>query len=195
MATPRSGEHFTSTILRNGNVIKSCDTVDVTINELAQLMVGRAIDNKIKLSEPRQARVLDIKNISYANPDIYGTSLKEIKFNVNFGEIFGIGGISGNGQTELMKVLSGEVGLNDGNQIFYHNVYDKYLEKDGAPALMDAMAMPGYTETTAAGTGFGLGFSVSYNPALSKQIDSKGSFRWGGAASTTFFCDPYFSFV
>ena len=66
-----------------------------------------------------------------------------------------------------------------------------HLEKDGAPALMDAMAMPGYTETTAAGTGFGLGFSVSYNPALSKQIDSKGSFRWGGAASTTFFCDPY----
>ena len=65
--------------------------------------------------------LLDIKNISYTNPDIYGTSLKEIQFNVNFGEIFGIGGISGNGQTELMKVLSGEVGLNDGNQILYHN--------------------------------------------------------------------------
>ena len=111
----------TSTILRNGNVVKSCDTADVTINELAQLMVGRAIDNKIKLSEPKQERVLDIKNISYTNPDIFGTSLKEIKFNVNFGEIFGIGGISGNGQTELMKVLSGEVGLNDGNQILYQN--------------------------------------------------------------------------
>ena len=64
---------------------------------------------------------MDIKNISYTNPDIFGTSLKEIKFNVNFGEIFGIGGISGNGQTELMKVLSGEVGLKDGNQILYHN--------------------------------------------------------------------------
>ena len=111
----------TSTILRNGNVVKSCDTADVTINELAQLMVGRAIDNKIKLSQPKQERVLDIKNISYTNPDIFGTSLKEIKFNINFGEIFGIGGISGNGQTELMKVLSGEVGLNDGNQILYHN--------------------------------------------------------------------------
>ena len=96
--------------LRNGNVIKSCDTAGVTINELAQLMVGKAIDNKIKLSKPKQERVLDIKNISYTNPDIYGTSLKlVIKFNINFGEIFGIGGISGNGQTELMKVLSGEV--------------------------------------------------------------------------------------
>ena len=51
----------TSTILRNGNVVKSCDTADVTINELAQLMVGKAIDNKIKLSEPKQERVLDIK--------------------------------------------------------------------------------------------------------------------------------------
>tara|TARA_Y100000591_G_scaffold332088_1_gene368134 strand:- start:509 stop:1999 length:1491 start_codon:yes stop_codon:yes gene_type:complete len=111
----------TSTILRGGKVVKSCDTASITIEDLAQLMVGKAIDNKVKLSEPKQARVLDIKNISYTNPDIYGVSLKGIKFSVNFGEIFGIAGISGNGQTELMKILSGEVGTSDGNQILYHD--------------------------------------------------------------------------
>eukprot|EP00943_MAST-04B_sp_MAST-4B-sp1_P004617 g4617.t1 len=65
-----------------------------------------------------------------------------------------------------------------------------HLEKNGELVHLDAMVVPGYTETNAEGVGFGLGFSVSCNPALSKQIDSKGSYRWAGAASTQFFCDP-----
>ena len=56
---------------------------------------------------------------------------------------------------------------------------------------MEAIAVPGYTETTAtAGTGFGLGFSCILDPIRTGQINSVGSFRWGGAASTTFWCDP-----
>ena len=44
--------------------------------------------------------------------------------------------------------------------------------------FMDQMSMPGYTESTAsAGTGFGLGFSVSCDPVESTQIDSEGELR------------------
>lgn len=66
-----------------------------------------------------------------------------------------------------------------------------HLEKDGVKVDMETIAVPGYVETTAtAGTGFGLGFSCILDPVVTRQINSMGSFRWGGAASTTFWCDP-----
>ena len=66
-----------------------------------------------------------------------------------------------------------------------------HLYRDGVEQEMEQMAAPGYTETTAsAGTGFGLGFSCILSSPRTKNINSVGSFRWGGAAGTTFFCDP-----
>merc|ERR1712113_357781 len=50
-----------------------------------------------------------------------------------------------------------------------------HLEKDGMPCSMG---------------GFGLGFEVIMNATSTGQINSEGAFRWGGMASTTFFCDP-----
>merc|ERR1712066_500077 len=56
--------------------------------------------------------------------------------------------------------------------------------------MMD-MSLPGYSETTPTdGSGFGLGFEVTTSAASTRQINSDGAFRWGGAASTTFICDP-----
>ena len=53
-----------------------------------------------------------------------------------------------------------------------------HLVKDGKQVFMDQMSMPGYTESTAsAGTGFGLGFSVSCDPVESTEIDSEGELR------------------
>ena len=66
-----------------------------------------------------------------------------------------------------------------------------HLYQNGEEQEMEQMAAPGYTETTAAaGTGFGLGFSCILSSPRTKNINSVGSFRWGGAAGTTFFCDP-----
>ena len=53
-----------------------------------------------------------------------------------------------------------------------------HLVKNGKQVSMDQMSMPGYTESTAsAGTGFGLGFSVSCDPVESTEIDSEGELR------------------
>jgi CubicO group peptidase (beta-lactamase class C family) len=66
-----------------------------------------------------------------------------------------------------------------------------HLTKDGIETDFGGMSIPGYTEATASdGVGFGLGFSVVVNNALSKQIESKGTYSWGGAASTSFIIDP-----
>ena len=56
---------------------------------------------------------------------------------------------------------------------------------------MTDMALPGFSEITSPGTGFGLGFSViGASSAIAGDMVSPGSFAWGGAASTVFWVDP-----
>ena len=66
-----------------------------------------------------------------------------------------------------------------------------HLVKGGKVVDFDAMSMPGYTEMTAReGCGFGLGFAVVLDPSLTQHVESEGAYSWGGAASTSFVCDP-----
>ena len=53
-----------------------------------------------------------------------------------------------------------------------------------------AMGQPVFSETPYDGIGFGLGFSVTLDPAAAGVLDSPGEFAWGGAASTYFWVDP-----
>lgn len=55
---------------------------------------------------------------------------------------------------------------------------------------LPALSIGGFSETTYAGSGFGLGFSVKTDVAKSATIGSEGEFGWGGLASTSFFVDP-----
>jgi CubicO group peptidase (beta-lactamase class C family) len=57
-------------------------------------------------------------------------------------------------------------------------------------ADLEAVGRPLFAETSFAGVGFGLGFSVLLDPAASKSLGSAGEFGWGGAASTAFWVDP-----
>ena len=55
---------------------------------------------------------------------------------------------------------------------------------------MAAMGASRFSETTYDGIGFGLGFAVTLDPAQAQIMGSAGSYAWGGAASTVFWCDP-----
>lgn len=55
---------------------------------------------------------------------------------------------------------------------------------------MAEMGQPRFSESTYAGIGFGLGFSVMLDPAKAQILGTPGEYAWGGAASTAFFCDP-----
>ncbi len=59
----------------------------------------------------------------------------------------------------------------------------------GGQDLTD-LAFGSFSETTYAGVGFGLGFSVMVDPAKAQTVGSPGEFAWGGAASTAFWIDP-----
>ena len=58
------------------------------------------------------------------------------------------------------------------------------------PGDMAAMGQPRFSESPYAGIGFGLGFSVTLDPAQAQILGSPGEYAWGGAASTAFWIDP-----
>jgi CubicO group peptidase (beta-lactamase class C family) len=66
----------------------------------------------------------------------------------------------------------------------------EYMTTNHLPGDMADMGQPRFSESSYAGVGFGLGFSVMLNPAKAEVIGSPGEFAWGGAASTAFWIDP-----
>ena len=95
------------TIIRLGKYIATVDVDTVTESELASMMVGRNVSfNVDKPAKTPGDVVLDVRDLhclDYRGVEI----LKGIDLQVRAGEIVGIAGIDGNGQTELVEVLTG----------------------------------------------------------------------------------------
>jgi len=95
------------TVMRHGEVVAERKTSETNREELALLMVGR----KVRLAPDRArsrpgAPALQVENLGFV--DEFGVKrLDDINFSVRAGEILGIAGVSGNGQSELLDVLSG----------------------------------------------------------------------------------------
>ncbi|QGU96042.1 ATP-binding cassette domain-containing protein [Clostridium bovifaecis] len=95
------------TIIRRGKVTGIVKTEDTSIDELAELMVGRKVQLTVdkKPSNPGE-EILIVENLQAKDgrglPAVNGVNLK-----VKRGEILGIAGVDGNGQTELIEVLTG----------------------------------------------------------------------------------------
>ena len=104
----------TATILRNGAVVATCNPKLETAKTMAELMIGVKLHN-IKRSEKLENHDnrLQINKLNLKSNDPFGMDLKNISFDIQEGEVLGIAGVAGNGQTELMAALSGEVVQND----------------------------------------------------------------------------------
>ncbi len=100
----------TATILRGGRLVDNVAVADVTTSDLARMMVGASIPviSRIpSICSPKPH--LEVIGLSQTSADPYGTTLSNISLSVSGGEILGIAGVSGNGQQELLSLLSGEV--------------------------------------------------------------------------------------
>ncbi|MEG2247170.1 MAG: ATP-binding cassette domain-containing protein, partial [Peptostreptococcaceae bacterium] len=105
------------TIIRRGKVTGTVNTSETNIDELAELMVGRKVNLVVDKSECKlTGEVLKVENLS-ANDQRGISAVKDISFVVNGGEILGIAGVDGNGQTELLEVLTGLRKAQDGKII------------------------------------------------------------------------------
>ncbi|MFL9906347.1 ABC transporter ATP-binding protein [Paraburkholderia sp. RL17-337-BIB-A] len=98
----------TATVLRGGRVTGHVTPKEETHASLAQLMVGHSLPDYTRREHTPGAVLLDVKQLSVESDDPFGTSLNNVSFGVHAGEIFGIAGVSGNGQAELLSALSGE---------------------------------------------------------------------------------------
>ncbi len=118
------------TVLRRGEAIATVNTADTNKADLAKMMVGRDVLFRVEKPalEPGQV-VLKINNLS-VNNDRQLTSVHDFSLEVRQGEIVGLAGIVGNGQTELAEAIvglrpaqQGTIQLN-GQNITHLNVAD-----------------------------------------------------------------------
>ena len=105
----------TATILRGGQLVDTCDPKEETSRSMAEKMIGGNLKDieKPKGREFGEAK-LKVTDLYVAPAGHFGTALDDVSFEVRAGEIFGIAGVAGNGQNELLLVLDGELASEPG---------------------------------------------------------------------------------
>ncbi|HET6861453.1 MAG TPA: ABC transporter ATP-binding protein [Pyrinomonadaceae bacterium] len=95
------------TVMRDGKVVGEVQTRDTNAADLARMMVGREVLLRVEKPEAKPgAPELVVEKLSVTTAD--GTKrVNDVSFNVRRGEIVGIAGVEGNGQTELIEALAG----------------------------------------------------------------------------------------
>lgn len=94
------------TVMRDGKTVGNVKTSETNAKDLARMIVGRDVLLRVEKTDaqPRET-VLKVENLSCKNQ--HGDALDKISFEVKSGEIVGIAGIEGNGQTELIEAIAG----------------------------------------------------------------------------------------
>ncbi len=96
------------TILRRGKCIATVDVADVTKEELSEMMVGRKVSLKVDKKDANPQKViLEVNDLYVAGEKGHKDKVRGVSFNVRSGEIVCIAGIDGNGQSELIKGITG----------------------------------------------------------------------------------------
>ncbi len=98
------------TVMRDGKVVGDLVTAKTSPAEIARLMVGRDVLLRVDKPEAKvHEAILQVENLRVLN------NSEPISFNVHGGEIVGIAGVEGNGQTELIEILAGLKKVTSGN--------------------------------------------------------------------------------
>ena len=95
------------TVIRRGKSIETVEIAGATNADLAEMMVGRSVSFKTEKQEARPKEViLSIKDL-VVNENRGVPAVKNLSLDVRAGEIVGIAGIDGNGQSELIQAITG----------------------------------------------------------------------------------------
>ena len=106
------------TVIRRGKYIGTVDVADTSEAEMAEMMVGRPVSFKVDKKEKEPGEViLKVENLSVLNnKKVLG--VKDFSLEVRAGEIVGIAGVEGNGQSELIEAITGIRSVKEGKIIF-----------------------------------------------------------------------------
>ncbi len=94
-------------VMRQGTMVATRKTAETTVEELAELMVGRRVLLRVEKGEANPGDVmLSVEGLTVR--DSRGvTMVDDVSFNVRAGEIVGIAGVAGNGQSQLIEAITG----------------------------------------------------------------------------------------
>lgn len=99
-------------VLRDGQIMATRSTKEITIDEIVRLMVGRDLGKAVQRQPPpRQIPVLRVRSLRS------GTAVREVSFDLHQGEILGLAGLMGSGRTETVRGIFG-ADRADGGSIF-----------------------------------------------------------------------------
>ena len=110
------------TVIRKGKYVGTVNVKEKSESDMAEMMVGRKVSFKVEKKEQEAGEtVLDLKNLSVMSnhKGVYG--LRDFSIDVKQGEILGIAGVDGNGQTELVEAVTGLRKIENG-QILLNNI-------------------------------------------------------------------------
>ncbi len=101
-------------VLRRGKYIGTVDVANVSENELASMMVGRAVKFEIEKNPIHRGKVmLDVQNLNIKD-HTGAEKVRDLSLQIHKGEILGIAGVDGNGQSELLMGLCGMMPVTSG---------------------------------------------------------------------------------
>ncbi|HOP95427.1 MAG: ABC transporter ATP-binding protein [Dictyoglomaceae bacterium] len=106
------------TVMRKGKVVSTLETKNTTKQEIAQLMVGREVFLKIDKNQvEKREEIIRIEDL-WIKGRKENWAVNGVSFNIRGGEILGIAGVEGNGQSELVEGLVGLLPIKKGRIIF-----------------------------------------------------------------------------
>jgi simple sugar transport system ATP-binding protein len=158
------------TVMRRGKVVGHLVTKDTTEQEIATLMVGREVLLRVDKKPAQPGDVtFKVENLT-ASSDRGVPALKGISFELHQGEILGIAGVEGNGQSELVEVLAGTRRATGGRVLLGDKdvtTFDARTEREAGIAFIPEDRR---------GTGLVLNYSVADNLILGRQRSP--AFSW-----------------
>jgi general nucleoside transport system ATP-binding protein len=169
-----------ATVLRHGKVVGACDPRQETPASLARMMVGSDIGSVERtFGSPPSAAVqplLSIKSLSQVASGPHSMALKDISLNVYPGEVVGIAGVAGNGQSEFFDAVSGEKRHKDAATVIIRG------KEAGQMGVSERrMIGAGFVPEERLGHGAVPTMSLSENLFLSRAVSDRKMFTKGGA--------------
>lgn len=106
-------------VLRKGKNIDTVVTSEASESSLTEMMVGKKVNLDIERPKPVNVKKkLSVEHITYKDQEGV-VKLKDVSFTLNSGEIFGIAGVAGSGQKELLESISGLIKVSEGSMKLY----------------------------------------------------------------------------
>jgi simple sugar transport system ATP-binding protein len=95
-------------VLRDGQVVKTMETCETDIGQVAELMVGRSVSTKSTATSDYNSHAETILSLEHLWVDMPGETVRDVTLEIHKGEIFGIGGLAGQGK---LGIPNGVMGL------------------------------------------------------------------------------------